>query len=109
LKKITTIIDEEKLFIAMRINIYNIPSVVLKIAELLNESFSFESVYFLSNITRFILDCVLTYKQHVILVSEMDKIDYMLDNCIKMLGFQLRVNPSLNSRGGFLSFFDFCT
>lgn len=108
LKQITSIIDEENLFMNMRINIYNIPAVVLKIADLFNATFLFESVYFLSNITRFILDCILTYKAHVILVSELDKIDYMLDNCIKMLGFQLRVVPSVNSKKGFFSLFDFC-
>lgn len=108
LQKIIAIIESAKLFVNFKINVYGIPFIVIEIANLYNKSFSFESVHFLSNIVRFTIDCLLTYKEHTILVSEIDKIDCMLDSCIKMLSFELR--DSLNKKSSLIGFlgFNFC-
>lgn len=109
LQKIIAIIDSSKLFDNFKINVYSIPFVVIEIANLYNKFFVFESIYFLSNIVRFTIDCLLTYKEHTIMISELDKIDCMLDNCIKTLSFELRdYSNKKTSPFGFLGF-NFCS
>ncbi len=108
LNKIISTVENAKLFNNFTINVYGIPYLVIELANLYNKSFSFESVYFLSNIVRFTIDCLLTYKEHTILVSEIDKIDCMLDNCVNMLRFEFQDSSNKKSSlFGFLGF-KFC-
>lgn len=113
LTDITEIFNCSNLFTNFKVNFNELPGTVLHIANTYNKNFTFESLGFLSNITRFTIDCLLTHQEEAFMIYEIDKLDCALDNCIKLLKFQLRENsphsPSQKYHNSFFGFLNFCT
>ena len=90
---------------------HNIPSLVLKIFNVYNHHYDISSRLFLSNITRFTIDCILNYKVYNMHVYDMTNIEKAIDSSVRILLVDNRKVPSGSSPSGniFGWLFNFCS